>query len=752
VTTNSPNSGSEQNSASFDLLSEPVRRWIWQNGWDELRDIQERAIPVLLEGTADVIIAAATAGGKTEAAFLPLISRIAGKAGRGFKLLYISPLKALINDQFRRLEELCEAVDLPVHKWHGDVSATTKTKARRDPDGIVLITPESIEALFVRRGIEIAGLFAPLEAVVIDELHAFIGNERGTQLQSLLRRLEVVLGRPVRRIGLSATLGDMAIAAEFLRPGHGKDCVVLESRADGQTLMLQLRGYLKEEKAAKKKSAGEANPVQASGAQDDDSREVHDIAQHLFDTLRGSHGLIFAGSRRNVEVYADLLRRQSETLGVPDEFHPHHANLSRAHREFVESRLRDSALPASAVCTSTLELGIDIGMVESVAQIGAPWSVAGLRQRLGRSGRRADKPAVIRLYIAERELQPDLHPADALRCELVQAIAMVQLLVKGWCEPPRTGTLHLSTLLHQVLALISQYGGVTATRIYDILSRGGPFYAVSPSLFSDVLRSMGGEETKLIEQAPDGTLLLGALGERIVDGRDFYAVFQTPEEYRVVCDGKPLGTIPILTAIVPEMTIIFSGRRWQVVEVDDSSKTITVIPAGAGVPPLFGGEGGNLHDTVVAEMRRIYESEDVPPFLDAKARDLVAEARRSFNDFGLRRVSMLERNGDTFLFPWSGTIACSTLILALKDIGVPASTRGIVIEIERTQLESVTAVLDRLAANPPPNPVHLASKVSNLEREKYDRFLPRSVLAIGFAADRLTPEVVPALARQLIAD
>jgi len=751
VTTNSPNSISERHSASFDLLSEPVRRWVWQNGWEELRDIQERAIPVLLEGTADAIIAAATAGGKTEAAFLPIISRIAGKTGRGFKALYISPLKALINDQFRRLDELCEAVDLPVHRWHGDVSASAKVKARRDPDGIVLITPESIEALFVRRGIEIAGLFAALEYVVIDELHAFIGNERGTQLQSLLRRLEVVLGRAVRRVGLSATLGDMALAAEFLRTGHGKDCVVLESREEGQTLMLQLRGYLKEEKATKRKSAGKTDTGQAPAAQKDESRDVHEIAQHIFDTLRGSHSLIFAGSRSNVELYADLLRRQSETLGVPEEFYPHHANLSRAHREFVESRLRDDALPTSAVCTSTLELGIDIGSVESVAQIGAPWSVAALRQRLGRSGRRADKPAVMRLYISERAWQHNLHPADALRCELVQAIAMIRLLVAGWCEPPRMGTLHLSTLLHQVLALISQYGGVTAVRAYNVLCRDGPFGAVQPSLFSDVLRSMGAEETKLIEQAPDGTLLLGALGERIVDSRDFYAVFQTPEEYRIVCDGKELGTLPVLTVIVPEMTIIFSGRRWQVVEVDDPTKTITVVPAGAGVPPLFGGEGGNLHNTVTAEMRRIYESEEVPPFLDATARDLLAEARRSFNDFGLRRVAMFERDGDSFLFPWSGTIACSTLMLALKDAGIAASTRGIIIEIERTQLERVTAALSNLAANPPPNPVHLAAKVANLEREKYDRFLPHSLLAIGFAADRLAPEVVPVLAGQLIA-
>src|SRR6202023_2308353 len=161
------------------------------------------------------------------------------------------------------------------------------------------------------------------------------------------------------------------------------------------------------------------------------------IARHIVEKMRGAHNLIFATSRTNVELYADLLRQCSESIGVYGEFYAHHANLSRGHREFVETRLRDSSLPTSAVCTSTLELGVDIGDIESVAQIGAPWSVAGLRQRLGRSGRRGGKSAIVRLYITEQAWRPNLHPHDLLRCELVQAIAMVQLLLRGWCESPR---------------------------------------------------------------------------------------------------------------------------------------------------------------------------------------------------------------------------------------------------------------------------------------------------------------------------
>jgi ATP-dependent helicase Lhr and Lhr-like helicase len=386
-----------------------------------------------------------------------------------------------------------------------------------------------------------------------------------------------------------------------------------------------------------------------------------------------------------------------------------------------------------------------------VAQIGAPWSVAGLRQRLGRSGRRG-KSAVIRLYIAERACPAGLHPVDALRLDLVQSIAMVRLLVAGWCEPPRLGALHLSTLVHQILALIAQGGGASAARAYRTLCREGPFRAVTPSLFAEVLRSIGAPEVRLIEQAVDGILLLGEVGERMVASYDFYAVFETLEEYRVICDGKALGTLPIVTVVVPEMSIIFSGRRWRVIEVQQSQKTIVVVPARTGVPPPVGGDGGDLHDTVVAEMRRVYHSNDVPIFLDQTARELLVEARNTYREFGLARRAILETDGATHLFPWTGTAAANTLALALKDAGLPAAMRRTIIEVEGTPAEAVRGALERLAAGPLPAPVRLAHKVANLERGKYDRFLPTALLAIGFAADRLVPDALSGLARTIIAN
>jgi ATP-dependent Lhr-like helicase len=407
-------------SSSFDLLAEPVRRWIWEKGWTSLRDIQERSIPLLMNGEQDAIIAAATASGKTEAAFLPLISRVVsdGSAGDGFDLVYVSPLKALINDQFRRLEDLCERIELPVHPWHGDVSGSVKSRARKEPRGILLITPESLEAMFVLRGLEIPALFGRIQALVIDELHAMLDTERGIHLRSLMNRLEISTKRRVRRVGLSATLGDMSLARAYLRPSDPDAVELLKSESEGQALKLQIRGYRVGEGLS---SVADENEERDPAETDDQAAAGSServITEHIFDTLRGTQNLVFAGSRQSVEVYADMLTRMSEEQALPNEFYPHHANLSREHRAFVEKRLKDATEPTTAVCTSTLELGIDIGDVEAVAQIGAPFSVASLRQRLGRSGRRPGRPAILRMYIRERALDERSHPVDLLRLRL----------------------------------------------------------------------------------------------------------------------------------------------------------------------------------------------------------------------------------------------------------------------------------------------------------------------------------------------
>lgn len=733
--TNSPASSSEP--LSFDRLHPSVREWIWRQGWNELRDIQDRAIPVLLEGGRDVLISAHTAGGKTEAAFLPIISEIASDAAvSGFQALYISPLKALINDQFRRMESLCELAEIPVFRWHGDVSAATKRKAREKPQGIVLITPESLEALFVRRGAEVARMFAPLRHVVIDELHAFIGTERGVQMQSLLTRLEAVLGRPVIRVGLSATLGDMELAAECLRPGGGASVACLESAADGRELRVQVRAYV----ATAPSKEAEKEPPNAR----------HDIAAHLFDKLRGSHNLVFAGARRHVELYADTLRSLAEDLGVPNEFFPHHGSLSRELRESVEARLKDATIPTTAICTTTLELGIDIGDVESVAQIGAPRSIAALRQRLGRSGRRAGKPATLRVYVEEPQLTARSHPIDTLRLDVVQAVAAIRLLVAGWCEPPRPTALHLSTLAHQVLALIAQHGGIKPARAFALLCQTGPFRKVQPPIFAALLRSLGSAEHALIEQSPDGTLMLGEAGERLVEHYSFYPVFESPEEYRVMSGGRQLGMLPADQPFAPEMMIVFAGRRWIVEAVHTAERVLEVAPAPGGVPPRFAGnEAGPLHDRLVAEMLAVYGGGNIPPYLDAQGKALLAEGREAWRRLGLDCTRMIADGNSTLLFPWVGSMKRDTLFLALHAAGHKPEIHDIAIEVRADQ-DRLPTTLHMLASSPPPNPMALALAVDTKQVDKYDLYLDEALLCHSWAAGRIDVSALPEMATSLL--
>ena len=726
-------------STGFDRLAEPVRRWIWDKGWGRLHDIQERAIPILLNGDTDVIIAAATAGGKTEAAFLPLISSVLDDPGEaGFDLVYVGPLRALINDQFERLEDLCKRAELPVHPWHGDISHGVKAKARKNPRGILLITPESLEALFVLRGLEIPTLFLGTRAIVIDELHALLDTERGIHLRSLVTRLELAVGRRIRRVGLSATLGEMALAREYLRPEAPDDVALLKSNSKGQELRVQIRGYVEMEH-------------DSGNDKNDDSSAQRAVAEHLFSKLRGSRNLVFAGSRQRVEWFADALREMSEQTRLPLEFFPHHASLSREHRTNLEKRLK--AHPATtAVCTSTLELGIDIGDIACVAQVGPPFSVASLRQRLGRSGRRHGQAAVLRMYAIEDAPSKDSHPLDRLNLRLVRSIAMVELLITGWCEPPSPLALHLSTLTHQVLSVIAQHGGSSAGRLYSTLCRHGPFRQVDGPLFARLLRQLGRTDVSLIEQSPDGTLLLGRQGERLVEHYRFYAVFQTPEEYRIIADHKPLGTLPVAMVLMPGMTIIFSGRRWRITEIHDREKVIQVKADPAGRPPRFGGSGGLIHDKVVSKMMEVLSGSDIPIYLDQCAAGLLESARSEFRRLGMDQQPIQRIGERHYLIATSvGTVRTSTLALILRALGYSIDVYDGFLDVHYEKgIKPIDATLNTIADDAPNSLEIVLPETSNLITEKFHSYLSPELLLEDALSSRLDLDVLPSIAKRLL--
>lgn len=731
--------GSRTESSAFHRLHPKIQRWIWRTGWAELRDIQEQAIPAILGREHDLVIAAATAGGKTEAAFLPILSSLADDPGGSIRALYVSPLRALINDQFQRLELLCQELEIPVHRWHGDVGAGHKRKVIDKPAGVLIITPESLEALFVLRGHEVRRLFEQLDYVVVDELHVFLGSERGAQLQSLLHRVELAVRRRVPRIGLSATLGDPGLACEFLRPKEGEAVIRIHSTAPGQELRLQVRGYrrlpppLSPEEAQARLAAG-----QSVAPEEVTDGDIFAITRHLFEHLRGGHHLIFANARAQVEKLADLLRRFCELHRVPNEFWPHHGSLSKELREEAEAALKDQSRPASAVCTSTLELGIDISVIHSVAQIGPPPSVASLRQRLGRSGR-AGAPAILRLYVQEKAFDPKTPPHASLRADLVETIAVIELLLAGWCEPPDLRGLHLSTLVQQVLSVIAQLGAVRADQVWRALCQSGPFFQVDQNLFARFLRSLG--TNGLLQQDHSGDLVLAELGEKIVNHYTFFAAFSSPEEYRVVAGGRTLGSAPFTESLFPGRHVIFGGRRWVVVSVDDRAKVVELQPAAGGQPPVFSERAAApVHDRVRQEMLRIYTGTELPRYLDATARELLSEGRENFHRYRLHERSLIQDGNRALFFPWAGDRLMDTLVVWLASRKIEGIREGVALVFERMTPEEVEAELRRIAAEDPPDAVALATEVENKAREKFHPWLAEEVLAVDYAAGVLDME------------
>lgn len=719
-----PSKFNAQASASFLLLDKGIQHFLWSEGWGALRDAQEAAIPLIINSDRDVIVSAATAEGKTEAAFLPALTHLIRADKKGL-IVYISPLKALINDQFGRLSHLCERLEIPVWPWHGDISASKKTKFLSRPGGVLLITPESLEALLCNRGSSVGAIFEHTTYFIVDELHAFIGTERGKQLQSLMHRIEKVIGRRISRIGLSATLGKIRLAAHFLRPGLGDDVAIVESKAAGNELRILVKGY--EEPLVIRdleKEQDEQEPIVPA-----------QIALHLFKGLRGSNNLVFPNSRREVERFTYLLNELCTTQNVPNEFWPHHGSLSKEIRAEAEAALKQKVLPATAICTNTLELGIDIGAVKCVVQIGSPPSVASLRQRLGRSGRRKGEPAILRGYCVEDAIGENVSLATELRLGTVKMAAMISLLLEHWFEPPIAQGAHLSTLVQQILSIVAQNGGASIQELYGYLCAAEtPFSVMTKDEFVILIRHLGNKD--LLMQESSGLLLHGQLGEKFVNHYTFYAAFAADEEFRLVSGGRTLGTIPVSQLLTVGQRIVFAGKTWLVDEIDDPQKTIIVSRSSGGVPPLFSSSGGRTHTKIRQRMRALLESKEEPVYLDVVALRFLSEARKNYAARNLKARIFLDQGREILLLTWLGDSGNEALACLLVSRGIDAASVELGVEIQKNERseEDIIAVLRSIASEELPALDALLAKASNLEREKWDWALPKVLLNKTYAS------------------
>ncbi len=648
-----------------------IKEFIYTSGWRELRDIQIEAARVIFDTDSNLLLSSSTASGKTEAAMFPIISEIVTHPEymASISVLYIAPLKSLINDQFSRISELLDLTEIPVTHWHGDVGISHKAKLLKDPSGILQITPESLESMLMNRSNDIPRLFSELRYVIIDEIHAMIGSDRGNQVMCQLERIARLIGRHPRRIGLSATLGDRELAAKWLSAGTGRDTVAPEPARLPLKWRLGFEHFYIEDPNEAQTS------VRPSGGELGDRGGCARLDagyEYLYDTLVGKKALVFSNSREETEYVTATLRQIARARGDKDIFLIHHGNLSASLREDAELRMKDSTEVEAVTCaTVTLELGIDIGRLDRVAQIGSPTSVSSFLQRLGRSGRRGSPPEMFMLFREEIPL-PNAPLPEIIPWELLRGIALVHLYSsERFIEPPSLKNMPLSLAFHQTLSILFATGELTPKALADKVLSLPAFERLDREAYRALIVSMINNEC--IELTESHGLIVGLKGERLVNSFKFYAVFKDSEDYTVRCDSEEIGTITTPPPVGDRFAL--AGRVWEVTEVDVARKLIFVKSVQGKMEVSWPGEGGEVHTKVLLAMREVLLCDKEYPFLGDNARERLALVRRVARNAHLDKKTVVHLGGQSYcMLPWLGTRSFRTMKRLLskysKELGI----------------------------------------------------------------------------------
>lgn len=722
---------------AFDRYAPFVQEYIYQNHWENLRSIQVAAADAIFNTDENVLLTASTASGKTEAAFFPIITLFSEDMPSSVGCIYIGPLKALINDQFSRLNDLCAEADIPVWHWHGDVAQSHKAKLMRHPSGILQITPESLEALLLHKHAAIAKLFGDLRFVVIDEVHSLLRGDRGGQTLCLIERLSRIAGVNPRRIGLSATIGDPEGTGEFLSLGTGRKTVIPKIDAKGSKWRLSMEHfYVKDAQAAEDKQIPDALPVLEEKTDDAPANADPGIG-YIFEHTRGKKCLVFVNSREECEMVTTTLRHYCELNHEPDRFLVHHGNLSASYRETAEGIMKDDSQYMTTVTTATLELGIDIGRLERAFQIDAPWTVSSFLQRMGRTGRRELPPE---MWFVIREDEPEVRAMlpTTIPWKLLQGIALVQLyLEERWVEPPRLDRLPFSLLYHQTMSTLASCGELSPRALADRVLRLHYFHRITQEDYRVLLRHL--IATDHIQQTEQGGLIVGLAGERVINSFKFYGVFQESEEYTVRSESQELGTIVSPPPVGEKLAI--AGHVWQVLDVDHKRRLIYCWQVKGSVPAYFGQCPGDLHTKILTRMRRVLQEDRQYPYLMKNAVARLEQARFTAAHSGAAKKTLINLGGNMWcLLPWVGTYTFLTMERFLKikcadRLGLRNldSARPFFIQFTMKADEATFFRVLAEEIRKPIDPMELVYPKELPLFDKYDEYLPEELVKKGFA-------------------
>lgn len=722
---------------AFDRYAPFVQEYIYQNHWENLRSIQVAAADAIFNTDENVLLTASTASGKTEAAFFPIITLFSEDMPSSVGCIYIGPLKALINDQFSRLNDLCAEADIPVWHWHGDVAQSHKAKLMRHPSGILQITPESLEALLLHKHAAIAKLFGDLRFVVIDEVHSLMRGDRGGQTLCLIERLSRIAGVNPRRIGLSATIGDPEGTGEFLSLGTGRKTVIPKIDAKGSKWRLSMEHfYVKDAQAAEDKQIPDALPVLEEKTDDAPANADPGIG-YIFEHTRGKKCLVFVNSREECEMVTTTLRHYCELNHEPDRFLVHHGNLSASYRETAEGIMKDDSQYMTTVTTATLELGIDIGRLERAFQIDAPWTVSSFLQRMGRTGRRELPPE---MWFVIREDEPEVRAMlpTTIPWKLLQGIALVQLyLEERWVEPPRLDRLPFSLLYHQTMSTLASCGEMSPRALADRVLRLHYFHRITQEDYRVLLRHL--IATDHIQQTEQGGLIVGLAGERVINSFKFYGVFQESEEYTVRSESQELGTVVSPPPVGEKLAI--AGHVWQVLDVDHKRRLIYCRQVKGSVPAYFGQCPGDLHTKILTRMRRVLQEDRQYPYLMKNAVARLEQARFTAAHSGAADKTLINLGGNMWcLLPWVGTYTFLTMERFLKikcadRLGLRGldSARPFFIQFTMKADEATFFRVLAEEIRKPIDPMELVYPKELPLFDKYDEYLPEELVKKGFA-------------------
>ncbi len=577
--------------SAFSRFSPRLQTAIGQRlGWSSLRPVQELAGEALLDGKNAVVLAP-TAGGKTEASMFPTLSQLLDDPHDGVGALYIAPIKALLNNQAERLGQYTEMVGLRRFVWHGDTSDADRKQFLRTPADVLMTTPESLEVMLASKRVDTRKLFRHLRVVVIDEVHALAGSDRGAHLMSVLERLAQCSEHDVQRIGLSATVGNPDDIAHWLQGTSKRTSTVVDPP----------------KVKARRDIAFHYRPT---------LEELADEAAHQG---KGHKSLFFCQSRSVTEAVAEQMRRHDVDVYV------HHSAVSREERLEAEARFQSAQSDgrgACIACTSTLELGIDVGDLDFVLQAEAPDTVGAFLQRMGRTGRRAGKTANTTFFCTEAE-------------SLLQALAVVALARQGFVENVDVQTRCWPVLMHQLLAMSLASDGVTLEDAWQQLSRVADFQDIRRAEFERLVRWMLADQSLVLLS---GRLLIGPKAEKHYGRRNFmelYAVFSSPQSYTVErSGGGQLGTLSqgFVDRLVENVScFLLGGRPWLVTAVSHNDRLVKVTPAPRGRQPTWGGFIPQfLSFELCQAIRAVLVSDTMPPGVDDEAAALLTEHRSLF--------------------------------------------------------------------------------------------------------------------------